>query len=652
MGIDESAFAHIMGVLTDLYSDPELAVIREYSTNALDAHVQAGVKRPIEITLPSALSPFLRIRDFGIGLDADDIRNIYSRYGTSTKRDSNDVVGMLGLGCKSALTYSDQFTVTGYKNGVAVQVSVSRDEDGAGSMTLVAEHPSDEHGVEVVIPAKRHHGFEAKAHHFFSFWEPGKVLINGEPPTRVGGDGAVWLDDTMLCLPQSDLDQDYIVMGNVPYPWPDPDVDPNTPHYARNRRQYKKVAWLPIGAVQFTPSRESLQMTKLTKQALVEAQADFTAKLDAALTAQIQGAKTALEAVETLTKVKAMGLSPTATPTWQGHEVVEAFTRDRASFAADEKNGYLIAYPTSQYGYRGRKKGGEWYSDVNLLHTSSNVYNAPKTIEGSLWFEGFDGAELTITRRNKLDVWCRNEGITLPPRVVLCKTFTPTEKFWLGKSARNFTEVDSIKLPKEDRKNEDGRPKGSYKGRMPGEQSFTGTVLAENIDTSKPIFWLHGNHYAGSGDFAVRSGILPADAYILCLDGNRIEKFKRDFPTAENLRDAAVRVCKAWVDKLPDEQRKAAALQMNGHEATRMKNLDEAEVNDPALKEIIRLATVNADKTIAGYKMRERWLVARDPKMIEPIAKYPLLQHNGSSFNAATIRDHLYLYLNAAYAAQ
>ena len=38
MTFDENSIAHLMSVLTDLYSDKELAVIREYSTNALDAH--------------------------------------------------------------------------------------------------------------------------------------------------------------------------------------------------------------------------------------------------------------------------------------------------------------------------------------------------------------------------------------------------------------------------------------------------------------------------------------------------------------------------------------------------------------------------------------------------------------------------------------
>lgn len=46
MSIDQSVMGHIMSVLTDMYSDPELAVLREYSSNAADAHVEAGVTRP------------------------------------------------------------------------------------------------------------------------------------------------------------------------------------------------------------------------------------------------------------------------------------------------------------------------------------------------------------------------------------------------------------------------------------------------------------------------------------------------------------------------------------------------------------------------------------------------------------------------------
>ena len=67
------------------YSNKELAPVREYSTNARDAHIQSGqAERPIEVTLPSQLSPELRIRDFGNGLTFEAIADVYFRYWKST----------------------------------------------------------------------------------------------------------------------------------------------------------------------------------------------------------------------------------------------------------------------------------------------------------------------------------------------------------------------------------------------------------------------------------------------------------------------------------------------------------------------------------------------------------------------------------------
>jgi hypothetical protein len=41
MSIDPSGMAHVMSVLTNLYADAPLAVLREYATNARDSHVAA-----------------------------------------------------------------------------------------------------------------------------------------------------------------------------------------------------------------------------------------------------------------------------------------------------------------------------------------------------------------------------------------------------------------------------------------------------------------------------------------------------------------------------------------------------------------------------------------------------------------------------------
>lgn len=100
-GISQNSQAHIMTILRDtLYSDKILAVLREYSSNAWDAHRMVGKNDlPIRITLPETETPTLVIRDFGPGMSPDEVFNIYTQYGESTKRGTDDAVGMMGIGC-------------------------------------------------------------------------------------------------------------------------------------------------------------------------------------------------------------------------------------------------------------------------------------------------------------------------------------------------------------------------------------------------------------------------------------------------------------------------------------------------------------------------------------------------------------------------
>ena len=101
-GISHGDQAHIMRILRDqLYSDKVLAVLREYSSNAWDANRMVGRGNiPIEVNLPTLMQPYLSIKDFGPGLSRDDVFNVYTQYGASTKHDSNIAVGMPGIGSK------------------------------------------------------------------------------------------------------------------------------------------------------------------------------------------------------------------------------------------------------------------------------------------------------------------------------------------------------------------------------------------------------------------------------------------------------------------------------------------------------------------------------------------------------------------------
>src|SRR5512137_1262281 len=69
----------LINAVTDrIYKDKPGAVVREYSTNAWDAHVAAKLPvSDIQVSMPTLKDPVLRIRDFGAGLTMENVRDIY-----------------------------------------------------------------------------------------------------------------------------------------------------------------------------------------------------------------------------------------------------------------------------------------------------------------------------------------------------------------------------------------------------------------------------------------------------------------------------------------------------------------------------------------------------------------------------------------------
>ena len=94
-----------------LYQNKIRAIVRELSTNALDAHIEAKNSDPFVVHLPTSFEPFFSIQDFGTGLSEEDVLNLYTSYFSSTKTSSDDYIGALGLGSKSPFSYVDSFTI-------------------------------------------------------------------------------------------------------------------------------------------------------------------------------------------------------------------------------------------------------------------------------------------------------------------------------------------------------------------------------------------------------------------------------------------------------------------------------------------------------------------------------------------------------------
>jgi hypothetical protein len=378
MSIDTNSLAHIMSVLTNLYSDPEMAVLREYSCNARDSHLAVGQTRPIEITLPSNFEKFLVIEDFGLGLSIDDITEIYSRYGASTKRGTNEQTGMLGLGSKSALTYATQFTMTAVKDGIRSEVLISVKVDGSGKMEVMDTVTTTEpNGVRITIPTAPQNNFAEKARKFFQYWADGTVLVNGEQPETIGdltdiGDG-MYLTDTVRSW-QTREQNDIVVMGGVPYPLPS-----EYKNKLENVIRHYAVFYVPMGDVDFVPSREEMNLTPRTKDYLSNLIDRLIQNVGKVVAREINGCTEFPEALAVATKWRSVG----------NFEQKQKFTFRGLDIPTYFERKHWLYDGTYQYG--SRKQSKEYRTSAEKLGKSVFVHgyvsdsSPSKTIREKVW---------------------------------------------------------------------------------------------------------------------------------------------------------------------------------------------------------------------------------------------------------------------------
>jgi hypothetical protein len=139
-----------------MYSNPILAICREISCNARDAHREVGkADVPVVIVLPNQLDWSYRIKDVGPGISPDRMSNIFIQYTASTKRDDNLQTGGFGLGCKTPFSYSDSFNVITVHNRIKYQYTCFIDETKVGKLILHSQESTDDaNGTEIVIPVE------------------------------------------------------------------------------------------------------------------------------------------------------------------------------------------------------------------------------------------------------------------------------------------------------------------------------------------------------------------------------------------------------------------------------------------------------------------------------------------------------------------
>ena len=150
-GINDGDMHVVFDILrSKLYKDPIGSICREIASNGRDSHREAGTPDlPIEVEMRDSKDSIfyddglnIIFRDFGVGLSPERVEGVYSKYGSSTKRDSNTQTGGFGLGAKTPFAYKDGFSVRTIYNGTEYGYSVIIDESKRGSIVLLLERPA------------------------------------------------------------------------------------------------------------------------------------------------------------------------------------------------------------------------------------------------------------------------------------------------------------------------------------------------------------------------------------------------------------------------------------------------------------------------------------------------------------------------------
>jgi len=287
--IDAEDMRYVASLLRNNYSNTRLAVVREISANALDANLEANATRPIEIKLPTALNPTFSVRDFGGGLSQEDVFGLYSKYGKSTKRTSNNYIGAFGIGKFAPLSYGDNFTCVSYNGGVKTSYNIFVNEDDDTKIVKLHEESSSEPSglcIEVAVSDDDISEFKETTQKFFKFFS------EDEMPKFLGVDDDFMQKSEVILESKTDewfvLDnnsnrnyysrsESHVIMGRVSYPLDryainvENFVDDNHKKNIVENILSMDVFYLrvPLGSVKLHHSRESLEYNKATQQKIV-----------------------------------------------------------------------------------------------------------------------------------------------------------------------------------------------------------------------------------------------------------------------------------------------------------------------------------------------------------------------------------------------
>lgn len=628
MSLDQNSLVHLMSILSDLYSDPGAAIVREYTTNALDSHIAAYQTKPVEVFTPTYLSPYFIVTDYGVGLSRTDLIDIYSKYGASTKRNNNNEAGMLGLGCKSALTFTEQFNVTAIKDGRKCLVSISRAADGSGGLEIVDESDTDlPNGVTIKIPVSATtYGFIDKVKEFAKWVKPGSLLVD-DKDLSFDESSFIKLDTDLFIKAEGgyyDAPDDILIMGNVSYP---------VNHRVIGGR-VRLIARVPMGSVDFAPSREALMYTTRTNATIAQYESKVRKLFDAHFTEQIQNAASFREAW--LAKIEA--------------EDLYGFTLNV------QYNGEDL--PSKHYYIKA--KSANWYK--SYLYQEGRAVNCNDTsithrsMKDAKVITNYASERFNKLSAKKVDKYFEDEYGEDVNYVYLVK---PDADLRLidASQIHDWDDIKVIKIP-----NTPGAPRRKKTDPIlwKGFEANSGKETHFVPDDTKDIYYKPRKTYGRSG-YSTPISVAKAGNQFLFVRESETDKFLKLYPNAKLIDKFFEEKVTEYLAKLTPEDLVFLQKDYSRYNC----HLDLVDVLDPELKEVVSVVT-KVDKRHIEYQLISDYWYKTDyvfrsanhmpkyaiTKHTDLIQKYPLIELQRYYSNTTSLAErsrHLTLYCNYIY---
>lgn len=281
-------------LMDGIYSDKIGSPIRELATNAKDA----APNIPFDVHLPTAIDPTFWVRDYGVSLTHEQVMSLYTTMFASSKRDSNDQTGMIGLGSKSPFAYTDTFTTTCYLNGEARVYHCFLNTDRVPQVTLISTMSTTEPpGVKVQFPVNPEDisSFYSKATQNLMGFDPLPNVVNPDfhfpdmTPSFSGPDYRV--------IPAA-LSGFNIRQGGVIYPLDLRKLpsDQNPFGWTYHTEKAGLLIDFAIGDIEVTSSREAIAYTPQTISNICNKLKEVYEHLSTSVQEQVQNAPTRIAA--------------------------------------------------------------------------------------------------------------------------------------------------------------------------------------------------------------------------------------------------------------------------------------------------------------------------------------------------------------------